>query len=206
MKQKTCIQCNITKRLEEFAKSSTCKSGRRGACKVCRNEYHKIWRKNNPEKNKQIHKKYRQDNKMVIFKQKKQYYQNNRDTILKRCKQYRQDSRKALSSRRKAHLRANIWYKLADNLRHRLNSALRGSYKSGSAVRDLGCSIEFLKKYLEVQFRDGMNWNNHGEWHIDHIQPLASFNLTNRKELLKACHYTNLQPLWKGENLSKGDR
>jgi hypothetical protein len=94
-------------------------------------------------------------------------------------------------------------YKLAKSLRSRLGIAIRGNFKSGSAVQDLGCSIEFLAQYLESKFQSGMSWDNHGEWHIDHIKPLASFDLTIREELLKACHYTNLQPLWAVDNLKK---
>src|SRR5208283_3754628 len=98
----------------------------------------------------------------------------------------------------------DIQFWLAENLRSRLCKALKGNYKSGSAVRDLGCSIEFLKRHLEQQFVDGMTWGNYGKvWHIDHIEPLCSFDLTIREQLLIACHYTNLQPLFEKDNLKK---
>lgn len=103
------------------------------------------------------------------------------------------------------------WRFLAKNLRDRLRKAIKGNYKSGSAVRDLGCSVDYLKVHLETQFRSGMSWQNygnkHGQWSIDHIIPLSSFDLTDREQCLKACHYTNLQPLWQcgpGGNASKG--
>lgn len=96
--------------------------------------------------------------------------------------------------------------KLKRNLRSRLNKAIKHNNKSGSAVNDLGCSIDFLKQYLESKFLPSMSWENYGRsgWHIDHIRSLNSFNLNNRQELLKACHYSNLQPLWAKDNLSKG--
>ena len=95
-------------------------------------------------------------------------------------------------------------FRLAQVLRCRLGVSL----KSGSAVRDLGCSVSDLKVYLEKQFQPGMTWANWSMdgWHIDHIVPLASFDLTDREQFLKACHYTNLQPLWAKDNLSKGAR
>ena len=73
-------------------------------------------------------------------------------------------------------------------------------------AKDLGCTIKELKIYLESKFQPGMTWENHGRfgWHIDHEVPLSSFDLTDREQFLKACHYTNLQPLWWNENLSKG--
>lgn len=107
----------------------------------------------------------------------------------------------------------NINFKLNNILRARLNEAIRNNHKTGSAVSDLGCSIEELKKHLESQFHHNpetgeiMSWENHSRdgWHIDHIRPLASFDLSNADQLKEACRYTNLQPLWCKNNLSKGD-
>lgn len=74
----------------------------------------------------------------------------------------------------------NLEFRLKSCLRTRLYNALRGNFRAGSAVRDLGCSIEFLKQHLETQFQPDMTWENYGEWHIDHIKPLSSFDLTDR--------------------------
>ena len=68
----------------------------------------------------------------------------------------------------------------------------------------LGCTIKEAREHFERKFQPGMSWCNHGEWHIDHIRPLASFDLTQAEERRKAGHYTNLQPLWAHDNLSKG--
>lgn len=98
-------------------------------------------------------------------------------------------------------------FRLARNLRKRLRAALKFNSKTGSAVEDLGCSIDDLKIYLESKFDSEMSWKNYGPkgWHIDHIKPLSKFDLTDTKELKKACHYTNLQPMWWKENLRKSN-
>jgi len=100
--------------------------------------------------------------------------------------------------------------KLRRNLRNRLWYVLKGGLKVGSAVRDLGCSIEFLKHHLETQFQPGMTWDNYGgtinNWCVDHIIPLSSFDLTDREQFLKACHYSNLQPMWFSDNSRKCNR
>jgi len=63
---------------------------------------------------------------------------------------------------------------------------------------------DFFKSYIEGMFKDGMSWSNHGEWHIDHIVPVSWF-VKNHQDPYVCNHYTNLQPLWKHENLAKGD-
>jgi hypothetical protein len=75
-------------------------------------------------------------------------------------------------------------------------------------VENLGCSISEAKQYLESLFLEGMSWNNHGlrGWHIDHIIPCHSFDLTNPEERKKCFHYTNLQPLWALDNMKKGNK
>lgn len=93
-------------------------------------------------------------------------------------------------------------FKLAVSLRNRLNLAI----KNGSALKLLGCSIEEFKLFIEAKFQPGMNWDNHGEWHLDHIRPLSSFDLFNTSELEIACHFSNFQPLWAAENIRKSDK
>lgn len=95
-------------------------------------------------------------------------------------------------------------YRISRNLRSRLRSALRGRAKRGSAVRDLGCSVEELMAHIESKFHHQMTWENYGKWHIDHIRPLSSFNLSDPEQVKAACHFTNLQPLWAKDNISKG--
>jgi len=70
----------------------------------------------------------------------------------------------------------------------------------------IGCKLEDLATHLEHKFKRGMNWNNHGNgWHVDHIIPCAFFDLTDEKQMMQCFHYTNLQPLWAEDNLSKSD-
>jgi len=94
--------------------------------------------------------------------------------------------------------------KLRRALRSRMYAALKGLNKSAGTMKLLGVSdIETVKLHLESQFKPGMTWENHGTWHIDHKVPIVSFDLTKPEEQQKAFHYTNLQPLWALENLTK---
>lgn len=101
-------------------------------------------------------------------------------------------------------LKTDSLFKLAKTVRKRTAKAFkRMSWsKNSSNINLLGASFEEVHSYLEGKFLEGMSWDNHGEWHIDHIIPLASAN--TEEDIIPLCHYTNLQPLWAKDNLSKG--
>ena len=99
-------------------------------------------------------------------------------------------------------------FKLLELLRDRVLKAIkeRRLLKTSSTRELLGSSVAYVRKHLESQFVDGMSWDNHGEWHIDHIRPCASFDLSDPEQQKECFNYKNLQPLWAKDNLSKGDR
>jgi len=180
----------------------------------------KKYYQNNKEKILRKRKIYRDNNKEIIKVKNKIYYEKNKEKVNKRNKIYMknlpkkqremyQENYKLNRNKQTNHRRkTNINFKISCYLRSRLNKAIKGNYKSGSAVRDLGCSISELKTHLESKFQEGMSWSNWSRtgWHIDHIIPLDSINLQNREEFLKAIHYTNLQPLWAEENIIKNNK
>lgn len=137
--------------------------------------------------------KWRAANKEKVSLYNRKWNSANRGKIAKRAaKRYRND----------------INFRLANLLRSRLGHAVRDGRKAGSAVSDLGCTIPELKVHLETQFTEGMNWDNWAldGWHIDHIVPLSSFDLTDPEQVKTACHFMNLQPMWAKENIRKGAR
>lgn len=102
----------------------------------------------------------------------------------------------------------DLQFKIKCLMGSRLRSALRNKQKMGKTLDLIGCSIPELETHIEKQFKPGMSWNNwrYKGWHIDHIIPISLFDLSNKEELLKACHFTNLQPMWSEENHKKGNR
>lgn len=192
---KKCALCN-----DDFIS----KSNRARFCsKVCKD---KSWYIKNKAHKNNYGKQYYIENKNNIDARNKlnaHKYSEYRKTANKLWRENNPNYQNEYTKERKKY---DLDFKLRIALRIRLNSAINGNYKTGSAVSDLGCSIEELKKHLESQFQEGMSWDNwtRDGWHIDHIIPLASFDLSNSEEFKKACHYTNLQPLWAEDNLSKG--
>ena len=156
-------------------------------------DYSCAYQKKNKAKKKVWAEKYRN----LHRKERRKYLELNKDRLNKQA-----------NFRAKIRRRRDTNYKLACNLRHRLGMATKGNFKNGSAVKQLGCTIEELKTYLENQFQDGMSWKNWGikGWHIDHKKPLIKFDLADEEQLKAACHFSNLQPLWAKDNILKGGR
>jgi len=116
----------------------------------------------------------------------------------------RDKCRAAVSKYQAKRIKTDPLFKLTKRLRGRIYDAVKGGYKAGSAIKALGCSIEDFKIHIENQFISGMTWENWGEWHLDHIKPLAKFNLANKQDFYEVCHWTNYQPLWAADNIKKG--
>ena len=138
----------------------------------------------------------------------KQYYEANKEERLKACKAYKKTNicKKAAREYINKRLR-DPEYRLIHNLRCRLKAAfMNGGYKKTDTTKKLlGCTPNELKIHFESQFKEGMSWDNYGEWHVDHIKPVSSFNMADVEQQKQCFHYTNLQPLWAMENFLKSD-
>jgi len=169
------------------------------------------WYKANPEKSNERNRRWRKENAEQVKEKRRRKYEADPEKQREAKRLWRKENpEKNKENIRRWHelqMKTNVQYKLGFNLRGRLSQAIKGNFKSGSAVADLGCTIAELKLHLERQFDAHMNWGNYGKyWSIDHINPLASFDLTDREQFLRAVHWTNLQPLEKVENMRKGAR
>lgn len=133
----------------------------------------------------------------------RRYREKHREEIKKRKLRWQQNNIQHLCDYQREKKNTDPKYKITCNLRSRMSMALRKSWKVGSAIRDLGCSISSFKDYIAAKFTEGMNWENYGKWHLDHIKPLCMFNLSDRAQFLEAAHYTNYQPLWASDNCRK---
>jgi hypothetical protein len=156
--------------------------------------------KNNEHYRENRKRRYKEQ-RLVVLEKRKQYYQENKSKIKLRM-QLTQDRRR---SRDRARRKLDPAFRAKQNISRRLRKLLSQD-KHESTVKFLGCSVGCLKQWLSYQFEPGMTWDNYGEWHIDHVRPCASFDLTDPEQQKQCFHWTNLQPLWAVDNLKKGVR
>jgi hypothetical protein len=193
---KHCYTCDKWKALSEYNKQSSSWDKLARMCRSCYSEYKNSKRKNDE--------KYKQSD--ILYKQKYQQsgrrkevskirYEAKKDEIIKKCVAYN-----------KKKYNTDPYFKVVFSIRTRISKLLKqkNADKYNKFYNYLGCSKEEFILYFQSKFKEGMTWENHGEWHIDHIKPCSLFNLLNEDEQKKCFHYTNLQPLWACENLSKG--
>lgn len=109
----------------------------------------------------------------------------------------------------------DILYKLKCNIREHLRQAVKYGDTQFTRVatveKNLGCTMEQFRQHIESKFLPGMSWDNNGrgadKWHLDHIIPLAAVkDISDTALINRICHYTNYQPLWEKDNLSKNDK
>ena len=166
------------------------------ANKERRSQTNRAWRKRNPERHTKNALAWKDKNKERFIEYQKQWANENRDKIRATLKRHDFKMRKT-----------NPAYALRKAMRCRIYVALKGITKGGGLYDLIGCGLSDLRSHLEAQFEQGMTWDNYGTaWHVDHVFPLAWFNLSDPTMQKKAFSYKNLQPLFAKENSSKRDR
>jgi hypothetical protein len=185
---RTCTYCKIAQPLDFF---SIDKGKPRSQCKECRRKKMAQYRQDDPEK---------------ARKSSLRSYHKNVDKAKERQAKYRSlASSKEAKNQRESKYRKDPVHKLKRNYSNKLRKFLKQK-KSESCRQYLGCSFEDFKIHLESLFLDGMTWENYGSkgWHVDHKIPLSS--ASTLEDIIRLSHYTNLQPLWWYDNLSKGSK
>ena len=216
--KKVCSSCDVEKPQQDFY------SGR-NKCKVCYlgniKKYDIQYRKKNKELLKEKHKqfyiknkekinkknnKYSEENREKLREYAKKYYKENKKMLLDKQSKYRKENQEQLYAYRKNKLKTDPIFALSCRIRTLICISFtnRGYSKNSRSHEILGIGWEGLKEHFERQFVDGMNWENRDRWHIDHIIPLATAQ--SEDDVIKLNHYTNLQPLWAHDNLSKGSK
>jgi hypothetical protein len=207
MKTKICYKCQIEKNITDFASDKSKSDGFCCKCKSCYSEWYFATKK----QRRKVAKRWYQENKIQERDKNKQRYLQNKERDGAKNRAWYQKNKESVRSYRAAYnknkRKTDINFRLADSLRSRITKVLKQNKKSKHTMELIGCSIEQFRKHLEKQFVDGMSWDNYGfyGWHIDHIKPCSSFDLSNPEQQKLCFHYTNLQPLWAKDNLKKSD-
>lgn len=201
-----CTKCGKTKIFKDFYNNGVYKDGsikKRSMCICCVKEIRKKPEYN--EKIKEISKKQwinikNDESKLKIARENnkiasKKYRENNKEKRTKTCVKYNRERRNN-----------DISFRILCNCRRRLHKAVKSTTKSEKTKKLIGCNNKELMNHLESKFTDGMNWDNYGEWVIDHIIPCASFDLSRSEEQRRCFNYRNLQPMWGSDNSSKSNK
>lgn len=176
------------------------------------NSYMREWRAKNPEKSRKYSAMWKAKNPAHCREYGVKWRRANPEKVAQweknRKRNLSPEKLKIRQARAYVLKQSRIPSRIRGGLSSRLYAAVSRaeSRKASTTLSLIGCSLDQLLGYLELNFAPGMNWENYGKWHIDHILPCAKFDLTNPEQQRECFHYKNLQPLWAAENFSKGAR
>ena len=172
-------------------------------------EIKKQFYKENKDKENQRSKEYYKKNKEKLNREKKEYREKNKEKYNNYQEKYKKENREKIIQKKREYQRKRYKndprYRIECNLRNMIRKGImsQGGVKSASTQELLGCTFLEARIYIQNQFTEGMTWENHGEWEIDHIRPMASFDLTDPHQQRECFNWSNLQPMWAEENRSK---
>ena len=187
-------------------------------------KYRDEYNRNNP--NLEYHKEYREKNKELVSQRKKDYYENNRERVKEKVREYNTNNKEYISLRNKKNREKNKDYlneknreyikkrkendplfKLTCSIRTLITQSFKSKFttKAKKTIEILGCDFEKFKEHIEAQFTDEMNWDNYASyWQLDHKTPISWSEC--EEDVYKLNNYTNFQPLFWKDNISKGNR
>jgi hypothetical protein len=212
---KVCTKCKVEKEVINFSKHKLRKNGINNWCKMCDKEYrlkNKDKIKEMSLKNKDYYKDYREKNKLLKSEYDKKWREINKEKLKIKNIEYRKNNIQKLKIKNNEYVKnrykSDELFKFRSNVKNNIRFCFkRGKNKFNKAEKTeviLGCTIEEFKNYIQSLFTKKMSFKNQGEWHLDHIIPLASAK--TKEEIIKLCHYTNYQPLWAKDNLIKSNK
>ena len=177
---KTCTKCKQTKPFSDYGKSRAKKDGLCSHCKDC----------------------------------KKEYSTNNRDKIKEH--KGKPESIERRNEWQRERYKNNPQERLSKKVSNETRKVLLGVYSHGGAISEqygidkVGLTTIQYREYIESLWTEGMSWDNYGhgegKWTIDHKRPKNSYDLTDPELYRKCSYYTNTQPMWYMDNMSKGDK
>jgi hypothetical protein len=179
-----CNTCKQKKDLNDFPKCPASSLGRTRKCKVCTSVYDKQKYEKNKERHNKLSREYARKNREKINARNRELYREKNPPKKKQSPELK---------------------KLINNQRSRMSHALArtSTKKQAGTTCYIGCTYEQLYIWIGLHLTDGMTWDNYGEWEVDHILPISSFNLEIESERYKAFNWKNCRPLWKKENNQK---
>ena len=205
LQKQECTKCGDVKSFSDYDKNGTRLASH---CKTCR----KKDREANKERTAAAQKEYREKNANKIREKDKIRYQENKEEWAITQKKYRKNNKDKIREQDKLYMRRrraeDATFRYSMNIRSRVSKLLSGVIRSKATEELLGCTYAEGRRHLEKQFSEGMTWDSYGlhGWHVDHIIPCASFDLSDPEQQKECFHYTNLQPLWAEDNLKKSDK
>ena len=215
---------------EKDGKNSYCKECEKNRKKLYReknkdilNEKAREWRKNNLDRYNENMNRYLEKNPHMTSKERARKYREKqewRDKFNESCRKYylknieeerkkrreyyfknKEKERKKNDEWRKNKLKTDGFFRMKRRLRERIRDYMKGNHIGKKTKEIVGLDYKEFKTYISNKFTENMNWDNYGDWHLDHIIPLCEAK--TEEDLFKLNHYTNLQPLWAEDNLKK---
>ena len=206
-KSKTCIKCGekYPATTEYFHSDKYRKDGIKSRCKSCVCSDARDYRHENPQKVCEAKRRHREKNLEKIQKSYHKWRNKNIEKERERFRKWKEQNRDKYNENARKYYSENPRVRISLSISGGIYKSIRAGKNGRSWESLVGYTLNDLMNHLESQFTKGMDWDNYGEWHIDHVKPISHFNFNSPgdSEFHECWSLWNLQPLWGVDNKSK---